>query len=91
MSSTGLAIAMHDYVYPTRINWPDILGDLRDKGYSGYRVALLLGMEWSTVQGWLNDGKEPRHSSGTALLQLHTRYCGAEATQKRQNEAKVIA
>lgn len=88
MSYPESIIAHSDYVYPAVINWRDVLNDLRDAGYSGYRIAALLGKEWSTVQGW-NEGKEPRHSSGVALLTLHTRYCGAQATQKRQSEAKV--
>lgn len=87
MSST--AAVMHEYVYPARINWPDILGDLRDAGYSGYRVAAMMGISWSTVYGWIIENKEPRYSMGEALLTLHTRHCGPEATQKRQNEAKV--
>lgn len=81
-------LSSSDYVYPARVNWVDVLHDLRDAGFSGYRVAILMGVEWSTLYGWLHDGKEPRHSYGQALLTLHTRHCGPEATQKRQTEAK---
>lgn len=78
-----------DYVYPAKVDWVDVLNDLKIAGVSGYRVAALLGMEWSTVQGWLKEGKEPRHSTGQALLELHQRHCSPKATQKRQREAKV--
>lgn len=81
-------LTANDYVYPARVDWVQVLEDLHLAGITGYRVAALLGMEWSTVQGWLR-GQEPRHSTGQALLELHRRYCSPQATQKRQREAKV--
>lgn len=87
-SASGSAASATDYIYPAVLNWADILADLNAAGISGYRVAALMGIQWGTVGRWL-EGSEPRHSYGQALLALHTRYCGAEATQKRQREARV--
>lgn len=79
---------MTQYVYPAKVDWAQILHDLRIANLTGYQVALMLGMEWSTVQRW-QEGSEPRHSTGVALLELHRLYCSPAATQKRQSEASV--
>lgn len=79
--------ALVESVYPPRYCWPDLLNDLRDAGYSGYRVARIIGADWSTVYGWLKAEKEPRHSYGAALIELHRMVCGPETSQKRQAEA----
>lgn len=72
-----------------RVRWTDVMADLNAAGVSGYRVANLLACEWSTVQRWMQ-GSEPRHSYGAALLELHTRYCGACATQQRLKDSDLV-
>lgn len=47
-----------------------------------YQIAQRLGISESTVHGW-RKGHEPRHSTGVAVLTIHTEICGAEATQNR--------
>lgn len=78
---------MTDIVYIIRVNWRQIFLDLSTQGISGYRVAQLMQIEWSTVQHWLNGG-EPRHGYGQALLSIHSRYCGESLTKFRLEEAK---
>jgi hypothetical protein len=60
-------------VYQEKTDWGKILDELRDAGYSGYRVAQALGRSWNTVQGWREH--EPKHSDGEALKALHAKLC----------------
>ena len=71
-----------------RIDWRAILDDLRDKGCSGYRVALRLEKSWSTVQGWRDCKEDIGHGNGCALLKLHAEYCGAGLTFRRIEEGE---
>lgn len=87
MSAVMSGAALIKTVFPPKYLWSDLLNDLRDAGYSGYRVALIIGADWSTVYGWLKEGKEPRHSYGAALIELHCLVCGPATSQKRQAEA----
>ena len=82
-----MSAAMAADIYPPRIDWRRILDDLRDHGCTGYRVAIALGTEWSTVQRW-REGAEPRYGYGRALLRLHAQHCGAGMTLKRQIEGE---
>lgn len=76
-----------DYVYPTVLPWRDIIKDLKGAGLSAKGTADLVGCSWSTFQRWYCDGVEPRHSYATAILALHTRYCGDDLSKKRMSEA----
>ena len=78
-----------DYVYAVRVNWLQVLRDLRARGVSGYGLAELMQISRSTVQRW-EEGSEPSHSYGMAVLSVHTRYCGQESTQQRITEAATI-
>lgn len=73
-----------------RVDWLAVLADLRAAGVSGYRLAEIMLTPRSTVQGW-ESGSEPLHSYGAAILEVHTRYCGAEATKRRITEAVLTA
>lgn len=77
-------------IYPPKIDWKLILEDLRDHGCSGYRVAKVLDVQWSSVHYWIHCRKPPEldYGIGRALLLLHARYCGAALTLRRQAEAE---
>lgn len=74
-----------DYIYPKKLNWPQIFNDLAEHNVSPYQVSVLIGVKWSTLQRWLVD-VEPRYSVGVSILELHSRYCGEELTGKRLEE-----
>lgn len=74
-------------IFPPKVDWCLILADLREHNCSGYRVAITLGVEWSTVQRW-SHGSEPGYGYGRALLRLHAMHCGAGMTLKRQIEGE---
>lgn len=71
-------------VYPQKIDWGRILDELRAAGVSTYRVAMLLGKDWDTVNGWRRH--EPRHCDGEALLRLHSEACKASTTNSADQE-----
>lgn len=83
-------LASSDYVYPSVLPWQDIFNDLKTAGCPPYRVSELIGYGWSTVQRWVYNGVEPRDSVARAILELHTRYCGEEATHQRSQEARPL-
>ena len=58
-----------------KTNWAQILEELKDKGYTVYKVSLILQKRWDAVQGW-KEGREPKHSDGERLLELHEAVCG---------------
>lgn len=74
--------------FPRRVvDWRGVLADLRAAGISGYRLTEYLLTSRSTVQGW-EEGSEPRHSYGVAILEVHEHFCGAARTRQRLGEAK---
>ena len=75
-------------VFPKKLNWRAILQDIKTSGYSLYEVAKRLGKPESTIQSWWK-GHEPSHSHGQAILELHSKCCGEEATKSRCNEESV--
>ncbi len=77
-----------EYFYPVCVNWCEVLNDLRCKGISGYSLAELMQVSRSTVQRW-EEGSEPGHSFGMAILNIHSRFCGQEYTHQRITEAKI--
>ena len=83
-------IASSDYVYRTVLPWQDIFNDLKEAGCPPYKVSIITGYGWSTLQRWVYNGVEPRESAARAILILHTRYCGEEATHRRSQEAKPL-
>ncbi len=86
----GSTLASSDYIYRTILPWQDIFDDLRKAGCPPYKVAIIVGYGWSTLQRWVYDGVEPRESAARAILTLHTRYCGEEITRQRSQEAKPV-
>lgn len=84
----GSTLSTTDYLYPAVLPWKEIFTDLKAAGVSRKLVADLVGAPWTTVQRWHVDGIEPRYSKASAILVLHSRYCGELATQKRISEAK---
>lgn len=73
-----------------RVCWLDVLADLRAVGVSGYRLASIMLISRSTVQAW-EQGAEPSHSYGTAILEVHTRFCGEQRTAQRIHQSEIVA
>lgn len=73
-----------------RVCWLDVLADLRAAGVSGYRLAAIMLISRSTVQRW-EEGGEPSHSYGAAILEVHTRFCGEKQTQLRIHQSELVA
>lgn len=72
-----------------RVCWLDVLADLRAAGVSGYRLAAIMLISRSTVQRW-EEGGEPSHSYGMAVLEVHTRFCGHQQTLQRIQSAELV-
>lgn len=70
-----------------QVEWRQVLDDLRGAGCSGYRVAQLMGVGWSTVQSWRECKEDIGYGYGAALLKIHAEYCGQPLTSQRLNEA----
>jgi hypothetical protein len=77
-----------DYIYPRVINWQKVILDIVNHGESYSDICRVLGVPWSTLQGW-REGAEPRHSMGSGLLLVHAKYCGPELTNERVMEAEL--
>jgi hypothetical protein len=80
------AIKSTDYLYPGVVDWRQVFRDLADHGCAGMKAAHLLGESQSTLWRWAH-GVEPRFSKASAVLLLHTRYCGLELTRQRLAES----
>jgi hypothetical protein len=61
-------------IYPVKMPWPAILADIYAAGCTRYRVARILGVGESTVEGW-EGNSDPRHAMGMSLLALHEILC----------------
>ncbi len=77
----------NEYLYERSIDWVQLIEDIRANGLKYAGIGRVLGVEWSTLQGW-RDGCEPRYRSGANLLLLHAKQCGLELMQQRISEAK---
>lgn len=73
-----------------RVCWLHVLADLRAAGVSGYRLSSIMLIARSTVQRW-EEGGEPSHSYGSAILEVHTRFCGEQQTRLRIQEAELVS
>lgn len=89
MSATGATMVIDPL--PFRINWASIMTDLAQQGISGYQVAQILGIEWSTVQHFSLAKRDIGFGYGIALLCLHRDRCGPQTTEFRLTEAKKAA
>ena len=76
-----------EYVYPRRVNWVQVIEDIREAGLNYSQMCKLGGFNWSTFQRW-REGAELKHSDGSCMLQLHTKYCGTALTKQRVLEAE---
>ena len=81
--------ASSDYVIPVKLNWPAVLDDLKNAGISGYKVSVLLDVSPGTIYYWRSGQRDPQYAIGSALLTLHSRYCGEALTKERQLLAPV--
>lgn len=72
-----------------RVCWTDVLADLRAAGVSGYRLSEVMLISRSTVQRW-EEGSEPSHSYGAAILEVHKRFCGEQQTLVRIHQAELV-
>lgn len=62
-------------------NWRVIIEELKAKGYNAYKISLAIGARLPSVQLWEN-GSEPKHSAGEALLDLHRQVCSTGNDKK---------
>lgn len=76
-----------EFVYPLRIDWERLMREMRDAGWTPYKVAMTICADHATAYSWAK-GSEPSHSYGAALLTLHRSVCGPEASEKLRTDAK---
>lgn len=60
------------------VDWKARIIDLRRWGFTIKGIADAINVAPSTVQHWLDYGKEPRFEAGRALLKLHSRELGRQ-------------
>lgn len=63
----------------TPVNWAQILDDLNKAGVTRYRISVMVGKQWHTVNAWRH--REPKYSDGQLLLTLWTQHCQQTTTQ----------
>lgn len=81
--STEIVDQLYRYITPTPIDFRRLADDLKERGISYSRQAMMLGKEFSSFQRIL-EGVEPRHADGDAFLRLHATICGPELTALRR-------
>lgn len=74
-------------VYPLLIDWARLMRELRAAHFTPYKVALTLGVDHQTAYKW-EQGSEPSHSYGAALLVLHRNVCGLTSSLQLHNDSK---
>lgn len=75
------------FIVPPKIDWTQIIVDLYNTGCGVNRIARHLDVAVTTARNW-EKGGEPGYGYGRALLRLHSFYCGAALTTKRQAEGE---
>lgn len=55
---------------PFRVDWFQVLTDLRRHGLPSLHVSRTIGVPHSTVIGWKNEGAEPKFADGERLVDL---------------------
>ena len=63
-------------------DWPVILQQLSERGFTAYKVATILNVRWDSVKSWMQ-GSEPKYSCGERLLELYRDIVPDETTEKR--------
>ena len=76
------------FLYPRIIDWTSIVSDMYTKGVSYWDMCLALDIPWSTFSNY-RKGSEPKHSTGSAILLMHSKVCGIDLTKQRIAEASV--
>lgn len=69
-----MAIRERKYRAMPRVDWFRVLVDLDRAGCPMKRVCFLLELPPTTVSGWKNDHKEPRHGDGERLIRLWSEW-----------------
>lgn len=82
-----MSAVLAGYIYPDPVDWPLALKQIYATGATRYRVAKVLGVGESTVQGW-EEGAEPRHATGQALIQLRSLLCAGPPPLRGDTTAK---
>ena len=72
------------------IAWRVLIEDMGQNGYTNADVARAMAVPLTTLREWCN-GREPRYSSGEALLLRHSKIFGAENTKNRISEFRQAA
>lgn len=85
--SAVLAKPTFEAIYPVRIDWSRLMRELRQFGWTPYKVATTMCADPPTAYAW-EQGAEPRHSYGAALLALHAAVCGPEYSEKLNSDSK---
>lgn len=58
-------------------NWGQIMDDLHRAGVTRYRISVMVGKQWHTVNAWRH--REPKFSDGQILLALWQQHCSTQA------------
>lgn len=64
-----------------RVDWPQIITDLRGRGYTITAIAMRLRIPRTTIRGWADIDCEPRHADGERLIALWCASTGMERGQ----------
>jgi hypothetical protein len=65
-----MALRARKYEAIARIDWWMILDQLTKAGHPPKKVCFILELAPSTLSGWKNEAKEPRHYDGERLITL---------------------
>jgi len=64
----------------TRVNWFLLFAQLKEKGWSLYRIVGHLDVPKTTLLGW-KMGVEPKHADGERLIQLWLEVTGLQRAE----------
>lgn len=84
---SALATQAFEAIYPVKIDWARLMRELREFGWTPYKVATTMCADPPTAYAWAH-GAEPRHSYGAALLALHAAVCGQEYSAKLNSDSR---
>lgn len=68
------------------VDWGKILDDLGKAGVTRYRISVVVGRQWHTVNAWRY--REPKYSDGQILLGLWMKHCQQSTTQSLAQTVK---
>ena len=60
------------------VDWFRVLADLTRHGVSDLAVSKAIDVPPRTIGGWKNEGAQPRHSDGEALIDLRAKVTGCD-------------